>query len=168
MIRKILQKAADKLSDALIPKVEAEDLELTDNDVDPPTMSTVMKAVASTRDLILDSNLDQPKELFDLLGLPPISDEVLDMERQESDERVARVIVLNPALIAYSSTLAYLVSASLADAVGQLDTTDPTVVTRWANFERTIQSSMYAALVGGLSQLMDNDLIELSPVLMGD
>lgn len=165
IIQRAVKAALDAVNNLVGTDIEAADLELTDDDVDPPKMSFEMSAIASTRNYILDSNLEDPQSLFRLLGLPPVSDEVLEMERRASDDRVDRIGILTPVLEAYAMTLSEVITANLAEAAGSDSLTDPAKALRWRMFANTMQSAMFAALVGSISQMVDKELIAVDPSL---
>ena len=64
------------------------------------------------RELIYDSLLTPPEVIADLLGLPPISDEVAEMEERASRERLDKFGVLVPFLSAHADVLSKIATSA--------------------------------------------------------
>jgi hypothetical protein len=69
------------------------------------------------RQVVYDSIFDSSQDISNLMGLPPVSDEVHEMEQRASDDRIARFSGLIPFIDAHAdisaqvSTYAYLLEA---------------------------------------------------------
>ena len=66
------------------------------------------------RQAIYDSMLEPAEGIAESLGLSPISDEVADMEEQESQKRLERIASLIPFIDSHSDMVARIVSAAYA------------------------------------------------------
>lgn len=168
MIGNFVRRVISAVGSRLIVDEPGFGMNLTYDDVDQPKMSYAMRAMSSTRNFILDSNLEDPQDLFEILGLPPISDEVLEMEQRESEERIGRVAVLSPALEAYAMTMATAITTNLAKVTATANNgeIDADTATRWVLFSRTLEGSIYAALLGSMSQMVEHELVEIAPDLV--
>lgn len=58
------------------------------------------------RQTVYDSMIGDPEETADMLGFPPQSDDVSDMERSASEDRLDRVSVLMPVIKMQSGVVA--------------------------------------------------------------
>ena len=73
------------------------------------------------RQVIYDTMLTPPEDIADAMGLPPISDEVSDMEEQDSQARLSRMGPLLPLIDSHAdlcakiTTAAYLLDESSGD-----------------------------------------------------
>jgi hypothetical protein len=69
------------------------------------------------RQVVYDSIFDSSQDISNLMGLPPVSDEVHEMEQRASDDRISRFSGLIPFIDAHAdisaqvSTYAYLLEA---------------------------------------------------------
>jgi hypothetical protein len=66
------------------------------------------------RQAIYDSMLEPAEGIAEYMGLSPISDEVADMEEQESQKRLERIAVLIPFIDSHSDMAARIVAAAYA------------------------------------------------------
>lgn len=64
------------------------------------------------RQVIYDSMLTPPEGIADAMGLPPISEEVADMEQQASDDRIGALSVLIPFIDAHADIAAKIATAA--------------------------------------------------------
>jgi hypothetical protein len=111
------------------------------------------------RGFILDSQIQNGHELSVILGCSEISDEVAEMEEDESDKRLARIDYLIPLLYAYSHSLAEgaveyqreNASAEVKDLPEEL----------WRESRRMMEQVTMSALMGGISQIVDMGLLEI-------
>lgn len=71
------------------------------------------------RQVIYDSMLTPPEGIADAMGLPPISDEVAEMEERASQERLSSMSALLPFIDAHAD-----IAAKIAAAAYLLDDTD--------------------------------------------
>jgi hypothetical protein len=120
-------------------------------------LSTVDMA-ARLRGFILDSQIQNPHELAEMLGLSVISDEVAEREEEESDLRVERISHLVP--------LAYTYAHSLAE--GSIEYQKKTVTDLqgipeevWMFSRRMVEQVAMSAMLGSISQLIDMGLLEV-------
>ena len=64
------------------------------------------------RQVIYDTMLTPTEGIADALGLPPISDEVADMEQQASDDRISNLSMLLPFIDAHADIAAKITAAA--------------------------------------------------------
>jgi hypothetical protein len=64
------------------------------------------------RQVIYDTMLTPTEGIADALGLPPISEEVADMEQQASDDRINTLAMLLPFIDAHADIAAKITSAA--------------------------------------------------------
>lgn len=64
------------------------------------------------RQVIYDTMLTPPEGIADALGLPPISEEVADMEQQASDDRISNLSMLLPFIDAHADIAAKITTAA--------------------------------------------------------
>jgi hypothetical protein len=117
-------------------------------------------ALARVRAFILDSQAKNGNEIALALGCPPISDEVLEREEEESDLRLEEITYLAPILYSYSEML---VEGSLAYQRSlkkeEFMALDEAV---WHETKRMMEQISRAVLVGAISQLVDMGHLRVS------
>ena len=110
------------------------------------------------RGFLLDSQIQDATELAVLLGCSAISDEVAEMEFEESDKRVAKIAPLIPLLYAYAHTLA---EASIEYQKQHLDLGTAIPAEVWAFSRKLTEQIAMSTLLGAVSQLVDMGAIDL-------
>lgn len=75
------------------------------------------------RQVIYDTMLTPPEGIADVMGLPPISDEVSEMEEQDSQARLSRMGALLPLIDSHADLCAKITTAAymLDDSSGDTD-----------------------------------------------
>jgi hypothetical protein len=111
------------------------------------------------RGFILDSQIQNGHELSVILGCSEISDEVAEMEEDESDKRLARIDYLIPLLYAYSHSLAEgAVEYQRENASAEVKELPEEL---WRESRRMMEQVTMSALMGGISQIVDMGLLEI-------
>lgn len=113
---------------------------------------------ARLRGFILDSQIQNPHELAEVLGLPRISDEIADREEEESDIRVERVAHLVPFVYTYSHSLA---EGSVELQKHSLENASAIPEEIWMFSRRMMEQVAMSAMLGSLSQLIDMGLLQV-------
>ena len=121
-----------------------------------PEMPRALASLARVRDFLYDSQVGEHEDFTRVLGVPPISDEVAEMERAASNLRVAKIVHLAPLLHAYAHTMAAAVTEHFRETAGSGDDADET----WEIFHSTIEPIAHATIIGGLSQMVDIGLLQ--------
>lgn len=67
---------------------------------------------AFIRQMVYDSLLDEPERIAAQMGLPPISDDVQEMEHEASEARLTEIQALIPLLDAHSDVAAQMCKAA--------------------------------------------------------
>ena len=124
-----------------------------------PTPLTMADMSTRTRGFILDSQIQNAHEISALLGCSLISDEVAEMEEQESDKRVERLGYLIPLLYAYAKTLADGTTTyqkeNLPEELAGLSSEI------WVQSRKMMEEFAFNVLVGAVSQIIDMQLLEI-------
>jgi len=122
------------------------------------TNLSMIDMASRLRGFILDSQIQNPHELAELLGLSVISDEVAEREEEESDIRVDRIAHLVPLAYTYAHSLAEgsieFQKKNVADLQGI-----PEEV--WMFSRRMVEQVAMSAMLGSISQLIDMGLLEI-------
>jgi hypothetical protein len=113
---------------------------------------------ARLRGFILDSQIQHPHDLAEVLGLPVISDEVAEREEEESDIRVERIAHLIPFMYTYSHSLA---EGSVELQKNALENADAIPNEIWLISRRMVEQAAMSAMLGSLSQLIDMGLLKV-------
>jgi hypothetical protein len=113
---------------------------------------------ARLRGFILDSQIQHPHDLAEVLGLPVISDEVAEREEEESDIRVERIAHLIPFMYTYSHSLA---EGSVELQKNALENADAIPNEIWLISRRMVEQAAMSAMLGSLSQLIDMGLLQV-------
>lgn len=120
---------------------------------------------ARLRGFILDSQINNAHEISVILGASISSEEVLDKEEEESDKRVSKISYLVPILFAHSHVLAEGATEFQKSSVKQLDVeVQPAQAIPdeiWHESRKLMEQVAVAALMGGISQLVDMGLLEI-------
>lgn len=113
------------------------------------------------RGLFLDSQLQDAFSLSVIAGTTAVSDEVADMEQQDSDKRVQKIEHLIPLIL----TQTYSISKAMAElektkAMGKdVDVPDEF----WELYQSRNQDITIAAVVGCIAQMVDIGLLTVGP-----
>lgn len=145
------------LSRVSLPGGLLDDVDLSDNDADPPKMPAELVALSTVREFLLDSRLSDAIEVSTLLGVPPVSDEVAEMEQRQSDARYARVMYLAPLLHSYAHTMAAGVVSFLMAQSDPEPT--PEALEKWQTVVGLLEPACMATLIGGVTQMVDKRLL---------
>jgi hypothetical protein len=126
------------------------------NKVDPASLAEV---TARLRGFLIDSQIQNAHELAVILGCSPLSDELREMEEDESDKRVDRISHLVPLLFAQAHALAessieYQKSHLTKDIEGLTSET-------WWESRKILEQVAMSALLGSVSQLVDMGFLKL-------
>jgi len=123
---------------------------------DPVSLSEVTSRL---RGFLIDSQIQNAHELAVILGCSPLSEELREMEEDESDKRVERISHLVPLLFAQSHALAessveYQKSNINKEVDGLTNET-------WWESRKLLEQVAMSALLGSVSQLVDMGLLKL-------
>lgn len=113
---------------------------------------------ALIRQSIYDTMLSPPEAIAKAMGLPPVSDEVSEMEERASDERISRVAVLLPFIDSHSDITSHIISSAYfleSEDSGEIELEELQEMTKL--FKLVSRSATVAAL----STLVDLNLIEI-------
>ena len=119
---------------------------------------SMLDVASRLRGFILDTQIQKPHEMAELLGLSPISDEVADREEEESDIRVERIAHLIPLVYTYAHSLA---EGSIELQKNNLDNLDAIPDEIWMVSRRMMEQVAMSAMLGSISQLIDMKLLEV-------
>jgi hypothetical protein len=113
------------------------------------------------RGLFLDSQLQDAFSLSVIAGTTAVSDEVAEMEQQDSDKRVQKIEHLIPLIL----TQTYSISKAMAElekakAIGK-DVEVPDEF--WELYQSRNQDMTLAAVVGCIAQMVDIGLLTVGP-----
>lgn len=110
------------------------------------------------RGFILDSQVKEADHITEILGCPPISDEVADKEVDESDARMTRIQHLIPLLYMYAKTMSDgVVDHQRIHAEHELDDEvfDEIDAAAWGATRQAFSTITLNTLMGAISQLVD-------------
>jgi hypothetical protein len=123
---------------------------------DPVSLSEV---TARLRGFLIDSQIQNAHELSVILGCSPLSDELKEMEENESDKRVERISHLVPLLFAQAHALA---ESSIEYQKTHLDKSVPELPNEtWWESRKILEQVAMSALLGSVSQLVDMGFLKL-------
>ena len=126
-------------------------------------ITTVTQIKAHLREFILDSQISNAEQITKELGCPPISDELLEREEEESDRRVERISFLLPLLYGYSTLFSEAFVSTMAPEHGA-DTELGTKLAMEAltkAVQHAFEDAMSHLLIGSVSQMVDLGLLEV-------
>ena len=113
---------------------------------------------ALIRQSIYDTMLTPAEGIANAMGLPPISDEVSEMEERASDERIKKISPLLPFVDTHSDvtanivTSAYFLESDMIEDISQEEINE---------MNRLFKLVAFSSTVSGLSTLVDLGLIEV-------
>lgn len=120
---------------------------------------TMNDVTTRIRGFVLDSQIQNGHELSTILGCPPISDDVLEREEQDSDNRIEKISYLVPLLYAHVHLLAEgaieYQKASIPEELADI----PDEI--WSESRKMMEQVSLSAIVGSVSQLVDMGLLEI-------
>lgn len=111
------------------------------------------------RSFIYDSQLPEAEEVISYLGMPDISDDVLEREYEASEERVAEISHLIPLLYAFAHTMAEGITEYQK---AELDEEDLLPDSAWVMTRKVFTQVSVSTLVGALSQMVDLGIIKVA------
>lgn len=111
------------------------------------------------RDFLLDSQVEPVGQYMTLLGLPPMSEEVIEMERRNSDVRVSRIAALLPLIHDYAHAIS---AASIALRKDQVDGEMDVPEEAWNAGHAVLETAAMTTLIGVLSQFVEMGVIEIN------
>lgn len=117
-----------------------------------------MSVPALIRQSIYDTMLTPAEGIANAMGLPPISEEVSEMEERASDERIGRISALLPFIDSHSEITANIVSSAYFLESDKIDDITPEEM---SEMTRLFKLVALAATVSGISTLVDLELIEV-------
>jgi hypothetical protein len=112
------------------------------------------------RNLLYDSLLENPESISHRLGLPPISEEVSEMEQEASTARIKRIEVLLPFITAHADMYSEISFAKYCSVMSLDDMSESAQETVSSLFKLI----SFASATSCLSTLVDLGLVEV-PVL---
>lgn len=111
------------------------------------------------RGFILDSQIQNPHELSEILGCTAISDEVAEREEEESDLRIAKIEFMIPLIYAHVHLLAEgAVEYQKNNVSGELKNIPNEV---WSESRKMMEQVSLSAVMGSVSQLVDMGFLEI-------
>lgn len=122
------------------------------------TLFSNVSVPALIRQSIYDTMLSPPEGIAKAMGLPPISEEVSEMEERASDERIGRISVLLPFIDSHSDITANIVTSAYfleSDKIGDITQDEISEMTR------LFRLVALSATVSGISTLVELGLIEV-------
>jgi hypothetical protein len=123
-----------------------------------PEDMSIPELTARIREFIYDSQLPEAEEVVAYLGMSEISEEVLDKEYEESENRVSEISHLIPLLYAFAHTMAEgITEYQKAD----VDDEDILPASAWVMTRKVFTQVSVSTLVGALSQLVDLGIIKV-------
>jgi hypothetical protein len=130
-------------------------------------VTSLSKVRAQVREFIMDSQVPEAMEISERLGCPPISDELVEREEQESEKRVGRIDFLIPLLYGYSALFSEAFITSLSDSLVDPKTPmTPETKRLMHNLNHATKSMMEDVmahlLVGSVSQLVDLEFLQVN------
>lgn len=127
-----------------------------------PAAPSVTEISARLRGFLLDSQMPEPHNLAEYIGCSPISNEVAEMEEEESDKRVDEIAMLTPLLYAFAHALAEASTEQNRISSPELKKLPDEV---WTHSRKLVEQIGLATLLGSISQLHDMGLIDIHPAL---
>jgi DnaJ-domain-containing protein 1 len=123
---------------------------------DPVSLSEVTSRL---RGFLIDSQIQNAHELAVILGCSPLSEELREMEEDESDKRVDRISHLVPLLFAQAHALAESsIEYQKSNITKEIDgLTSET----WWESRKILEQVAMSALIGSVSQLVDMGFLKL-------
>jgi len=118
------------------------------------------------RQVIYDSMLEPAELIAETLGLPPISDEVSEMEERASQDRLERFANLLPFIDSHSEIAAKISAAAYALS-DEIDTEDRLSEVDIEDLTRLFRIVALSASVSCLSTLFNLGLLEMEEVRHG-
>jgi hypothetical protein len=123
------------------------------------TPLTLADMSTRTRGFILDSQIQNAHEISIMLGCSSISNEVAEMEEQQSEKRVEKLSYLVPLLYAYAKTLADGTTAYQKENLPEeLQDISSEV---WVQSRKMMEEFAFSVLIGAFSQIIDMDLLDI-------
>lgn len=114
---------------------------------------------ARLRGFLIDSQVQNGYEMSLLLGCTPLSEELLDMENEESDKRLDKIAHLIPLLFAQSHALAEgtveYQKLNNKEDLFEVSEEDHN------KYRKMLEQITMSALVGAVSQLVDMGLLKI-------
>lgn len=120
---------------------------------------SIAEMTARLRGFIMDSQIQNGHELSVILGCSVISDELQEMEEQESDKRLDKISYLVPLLYAYAHTLAEGAVEYQRSNVSEELKGIPDEI--WWESRKMMEQVSLSVLMGSISQLIDMDLLQI-------
>lgn len=114
---------------------------------------------ALIRKSIYDTMLTPPEGIAIAMGLPPISEEVSEMEERASDERISRLSALLPFVNSHSELTAHIMTSAYFLGGESLD--EEVNLEELQEMTKLFVLVSRSATVSALSALVDLKLIEL-------
>ena len=109
------------------------------------------------RKTVYDSMIGDPESTSNLIGLPPVSDEVDEMERSASESRLERVSVLTGVLMFQSQIIS---EAALAYQIDQASIEIPEEMLDM--FMKSYFAVAFSAALSTVSNLVDLDILHMA------
>lgn len=125
---------------------------------DKRSMFNSFSVPALIRQSIYDTMLSPPEAIAVAMGLPPISDEVSEMEERASDERISRLSALLPFIDSHSEITAHIITSAYFLEGEETDDVNLEELQEMTKLFRLVSRS---ATISSLSTLVDLRLIEL-------
>lgn len=111
------------------------------------------------RQSIYDTMLTPPEDIAVAMGLPPISDEVSEMEERASDERISRLSALLPFIDSHSDITSHIITS--AYFLGSEEYGDDIKLEELEEMGKLFKLVSRSSTIAALSTLVDLGLVEL-------
>jgi hypothetical protein len=130
-------------------------------------ITSISKVRAQVREFIMDSQVPDAMDIAEGLGCPPISEELMEKEEQESDKRVANIDFLIPLLYGYSALFSEAFVDNLASTLVDFkvpNTPEAKKLIHNLNHatKNMMEDVMAHLLVGSVSQLVDLEFLKVN------
>lgn len=124
---------------------------------------SVMQIKTHIREFIMDSQMEDGDIIAEMAGCPPISDELLEREEEESDKRLARIDFLMPILFSYSTLYASALVDRLMPELSEKVSpeTHKALAAVAIQTKQMMEESMTNLLAGTISQLVDLNVLTI-------
>jgi hypothetical protein len=124
-------------------------------------ITSVSQIKSHLREFILDTQLPEPEELAEHFGIPPISDELMEREEQESGKRLDHIGYLTPLVYGYASIyVEAFIAQAFSDKILNPENESPKA-SKLINqrMKSTLEDAMTNLLMGAFAQVVDLGLL---------
>jgi len=123
-----------------------------------PETIRVINSSTLIRNIIYDAMAKNPERIAEVLGLPPVSEDVSEMENEASDKRLAKIDILFPLLHHHADIAASVGAAGYAVSNEDEDDLTDEILAAMRNMFKQVA---WISAVSCISQFLDMGLIEV-------